>query len=87
MSSLVSSYDHSHWDRVLQSFWDTEVEGLRRRLQALSPIIAKVNSMLVVYRDREHYGTKIPGPADPRRLSAQLFTKDPVLLEALREDF
>lgn len=43
--------------------------------------------MIIVFRDREYYGTVDPGRFDMRRKSAHLFTNDKLLLTILEKDF
>jgi len=60
---------------------------LSDRIRALQPFVTKANAMIIVFRDREYYGTVDPGRFDVRRKSVHLFTSDRYLINILEKDF
>lgn len=47
---------------LVQSFFSTEIENLKKKIDNLDPLIKEVKTLVTVARDREHYGTAPRGP-------------------------
>lgn len=47
---------------LVQSFFATEIEKLRARIDALDPLVKEIKALVTVARDRQHYGTAPRGP-------------------------
>nr|QDH88298.1 MAG: RNA-dependent RNA polymerase [Mitovirus sp.] len=47
---------------LVQSFFSTEIENLKKKIDDLDPLIKEVKTLVTVARDRQHYGTAPRGP-------------------------
>jgi len=58
LRSIDSIYpDKSRWSDVILKYFVVSVGAMKERLEALSPLLAEIGSLVTVKRDREHYGT------------------------------
>lgn len=64
LRSVNSSYkvNDTKTAALVQSFFDTEIKNLLKKIDALDPLLKEVKTLVTVARDREHYGTKPRGP-------------------------